>query len=66
MSESIVETVKIVSEKSDSNPHGYVVINAEDFDSSIHVLLDGENVVNAESNTEDAPAKRGRKPKNAS
>ncbi len=65
MSESMIETVKIVSEKSDDNPHGYIVINAEDFDASIHTLVGDEVVVDGEVNTEDTPAKRGRKPRNA-
>lgn len=39
MSESMIETVKIVSEKSDDNPHGFIVINAEDFDAEKHQVF---------------------------
>lgn len=31
-------TVRVVSEKSNDNPHGYVVINEEDFDEAVHTL----------------------------
>jgi hypothetical protein len=60
MSESMIETVKIVSEKSDDNPQGFIVINAEDFDASIHTHFGDEVEVSEEVKE---GAKRGRKPK---
>lgn len=64
MSESIIETVQIVSEKSDDNPNGYIVINAEDFNTDIHVLFENEQDAEQEEvESEDAPVKRGRKPR---
>ena len=36
------ETVKVVSPVSDGNPHGYIVINASDFDASTHELYGAE------------------------
>lgn len=34
-----LETVKIVSPVSEGNPHGYIVINKEDFDKEKHEIF---------------------------
>lgn len=61
----MLPTIRIKAEVSEDNPLGFIVINQSDFDAAVHEALDPVDVAAADesSDTEAAPARRGRKPK---